>query len=359
MHIMKLFLTGGFLGSGKTTAIRQACKALLQKGIKVAVITNDQGTRLVDTGFLNGSAIPVREVTNGCFCCHFHALQDNMLALLEQYQPGVIFAESVGSCTDLVATVVKPLQQFHPRVAVSLSVFADATTLAPLLKGSRLFVDRVKYIYQKQLEEADLLILNKTDLLTAAQLEEAAQLLKNLYPDKPVLRQNAFDEQCIWNWIETAGNWKTEARKSLELDYEVYGAGEAELAWFDAALEIKSRTGKAMEEAYALINNIISRINRQALAIGHVKFLLDDGVRQTKVSITSHQSSGFLPEEAGAAKVAMLINARVQAAPGQVEEIVVHSLDWLRLQTGCVIVERTHAAFQPGYPKPTYRIVYD
>lgn len=40
---MKLFLIGGFLGSGKTTAIQQACVELLKEEIKVGVITNDQG----------------------------------------------------------------------------------------------------------------------------------------------------------------------------------------------------------------------------------------------------------------------------------------------------------------------------
>lgn len=49
--MIKWHLVGGFLGSGKTTAIIQACKRLLQTGQKVGVITNDQGKYLVDTAF--------------------------------------------------------------------------------------------------------------------------------------------------------------------------------------------------------------------------------------------------------------------------------------------------------------------
>ena len=48
-------LVGGFLGSGKTTAIRSACELLRQRGEAASVITNDQGTLLVDTAFLQGS----------------------------------------------------------------------------------------------------------------------------------------------------------------------------------------------------------------------------------------------------------------------------------------------------------------
>jgi G3E family GTPase len=45
---MKLFLIGGFLGSGKTTAIVNACQHLIKKDQRVAVITNDQGDQQVD-----------------------------------------------------------------------------------------------------------------------------------------------------------------------------------------------------------------------------------------------------------------------------------------------------------------------
>ncbi|GEM_PF-1067620 len=54
---MKLFLTGGFLGSGKTTAIREACAVLLQDRTRAAVITNDQGQQLVDTEFIKANDI--------------------------------------------------------------------------------------------------------------------------------------------------------------------------------------------------------------------------------------------------------------------------------------------------------------
>ncbi len=54
---MKLFLMGGFLGSGKTTAIQQAC-LLLQKEVRVGVITNDQGVQLVDRAFLQNMEVP-------------------------------------------------------------------------------------------------------------------------------------------------------------------------------------------------------------------------------------------------------------------------------------------------------------
>src|SRR5512142_726693 len=104
-----LHLVGGFLGSGKTTAIINAAKRLIAQGRRVGVITNDQGKYLVDTAFFRLESIPALEVTGGCFCCNYDDLKGRLAQLIASAGPEVIFAESVGSCADIVATVVKPL----------------------------------------------------------------------------------------------------------------------------------------------------------------------------------------------------------------------------------------------------------
>lgn len=356
---MKIFLAGGFLGSGKTTAIQQACYQLLEKKTKVGVITNDQGSQLVDTEFIKSFNIPTLEVTDGCFCCNYDKLDSSIKTLLEIHHPEIIFAESVGSCTDLVATVIKPLLKFHPEIKVILSVFADAAALPMLIKGSRLFVDSVNYIYKKQLEEADLLVVNKIDLLSAKQLEEVKQLLKSLYPDKTVLYQNSLNSDNIARWIEALDNFQTTPKKSLELDYDTYGAGEAELAWFDSEIEIRSNSENAVNEAYELITNIHSKIKEQNLSIGHLKFLVNDGERKEKVSFTYGclDKSAFESSGLDADKVNLLINARVQTNPDQLRTIVATAIRELQRQTDCKVKERKIAAFKPGYPKPTFRIL--
>lgn len=150
------------MGSGKTTAIRQACSSLRVKGKSVAVITNDQGTQLVDSGFMRAGNIPVCEVTGGCFCCNYPDLYQHIGFLANTAQPDALFAESVGSCTDLIATVVNPLRQRLPNLEIVVSIFVDARLLLNRLQETALpFDESVQYIYDKQLEEADLLLLNK------------------------------------------------------------------------------------------------------------------------------------------------------------------------------------------------------
>ncbi|HEU5054522.1 MAG TPA: GTP-binding protein, partial [Hanamia sp.] len=131
---MKIHLLSGFLGSGKTTAIHQACNYLKKEDVKAGVITNDQGMRLVDTGLFEKLNIANRQVSNGCFCCNYDHLEHGVHSLMAVDQPDVIFAESVGSCTDIVATVMNPLLQFHPRTAVTLTALVDVRLLQMLLK---------------------------------------------------------------------------------------------------------------------------------------------------------------------------------------------------------------------------------
>ncbi len=123
---MKLHLLSGFLGSGKTTAIQNAASYLLQKEVKAGVITNDQGTRLVDGDFFKSLELPGEQVVNSCFCCNYLELDRKIESLIKTHNVSTIFAESVGSCTDLVATIFNPLLQFRPQLQVTVSTFADA-----------------------------------------------------------------------------------------------------------------------------------------------------------------------------------------------------------------------------------------
>ena len=358
---MKLFLTGGFLGSGKTTAIQQACLQLMRKNIRVAAIMNDQGYQLVDSAFIKQSGIPTREVTNGCFCCNYDQLEQYIQSLYHDFKPEIIFAESVGSCADLVATITRPLVQFHPEIPVALSVFADAALLWSLMNGDSRFLDEsVRYIYKKQLEEADILVINKADLLSGADLEKVTETVMAEYPGKTLLLQNSLREVDIQNWISTMDNYQAaKSRKALIIDYDTYGEGEARLAWLDKRVTISSSHPPAAQVCADLINSIHEKIHRAGLPIGHIKFFIDDGSHQQKISYTTVAQRAIVPVDLKEKihDISLLINARVQTEPAMLEKIIHEAEKEIEERTGCAIITNTLSAFQPGYPKPTYRMV--
>jgi len=202
---MRIHLVGGFLGSGKTTAIVGASALLIEKGVSVGVVTNDQGRSLVDTELIASAGIPATEVTGGCFCCNFPALQEMIGRLERGTRPGVIFAEPVGSCTDLIATVLNPLLASNPtgRQIGRLSVFADIRLLRQRLFNRPLpFSKDVQYVFDTQIEEAEILVLNKSDLLPPDAARETLQKAGERHPEKTLLLQSSLDARDLARWVD-------------------------------------------------------------------------------------------------------------------------------------------------------------
>lgn len=356
---MHVNILGGFLGSGKTTAINQASKLLQSAGKRVGVITNDQGTQLVDTAFINHNGIATKEVTGSCFCCNFEAFERNIAQLAEGFQADVIFAESVGSCTDLVSTILNPLSIYHQELKVTLSVFADAAMLPVLIGQSKLFKDSVNYIYKKQLEEADIIVVNKIDLLSSDRLIELQYLIKDKFPHKKIIYQNSLDEKSILQWLDQIGKFNYMAeRTSLTIDYDIYGEGEAALTWLDYLLIIQSddNTHKACE---LLMEQIYKQVNNYALPIGHLKFLITgkDLVRKISFTARSSQENEQKIDDWQENRVEMLINARIQCDPIVLKTIVNDALSTIETETNVQIELKAADVFLPGYPKPTHRII--
>jgi G3E family GTPase len=359
---MKIHLVGGFLGSGKTTAIANTCKILSDKGMTTSVITNDQGDYLVDSRFIQLSGIPNAEVTGGCFCCNYNQLDTQINNLIHNNNPSVIFAEFVGSCTDLVATVLKPLLEYRGtrNEQVTFSSFVDAQLLLMHLRGQKMpFGFETNYIWEKQIEEAEILIINRIDLLSEEDLNELRQLTSGLYSEKDLIFQNSLDPSSLFRWIEVLDK-QSEKRdhKSIEIDYETYGKGEANLAWLDEEIEISSSDCSSLEKAYCFIKNLSDDIHRKSLPVGHLKFYMSYNDKALKISYTTIADKTFnIPElHEKSCKLDLLVNARIQTSPEELKQILFKNLRDLKATKGVTVNEKFLSYFQPGFPNPVHRL---
>ncbi|HLF34243.1 MAG TPA: GTP-binding protein [Cyclobacteriaceae bacterium] len=360
---MIIHIVGGFLGSGKTTGIISAVKILQGRGVKVSVITNDQGNSLVDSNLMKGSGISFAEVTGGCFCCNYEQLEKNIDFLKKSTGADVIFAESVGSCTDLVATVLKPLMKFRGNEIKNLtfSSFIDSQLLLHYIENASLpFSTDTSYIWHKQLEESDILILNKTDLLNKAEIQKLRDWVKSGIPsDRQILYMNSLETGSVNVWVGAIGYMSMLGkRKSLDIDYNVYGAGEANLAWLDEEIEISSNDGSALMVAHKLIYRLANSIHMNGLPIGHLKFLLNYNGLTDKISYTAVLNRNMLKisTPARSDEVRLLVNARVQTSPEILKSIVESVISPFKSESDIEITEKNVSDFKPGFPKPTHRI---
>src|SRR5215212_8642041 len=237
---IRFIMLGGFLGAGKTTTIARLARHYQARGKKVGIVTNDQATDLVDTNSLRAQGFDVGEVPGACFCCNFNKLTETVEQLEKSARPDIVLAEPVGSCTDLVATVVRPLQQLFS------STF-DVTPYAVLLKpshGGRIlkgmekggFSPQAAYIFKKQLEEADVIVVNRIDELSAADAKSLSGLLASQYPSTPVLQMSAKTGAgfgALVEFVEQRGRF---GQRLMDVDYDTYAIGEAELGWLNSSL---------------------------------------------------------------------------------------------------------------------------
>lgn len=360
---ISLHVVGGFLGSGKTTAIIGAAKALLAQGQRVGVVTNDQGRYLVDTAFFRSAMVPAVEVAGGCFCCNYDDLDAQLAQLTATAHPDVIFAESVGSCADVVATVVKPLLILRVEPSVrpkSFSVFADARLLRRrLLDLPMPFSEDVVYLFDKQIEEAGLIVVNKRDLLTPDHLDELRSLTAARFPSKSLRFQNSLEVAEVAGWLSDleAGRAAPPAA-ALEIDYGRYGAGEASLAWLDETLHLTVPEGRGRGIVLMLIERIRAALAHGDLAIGHLKFMVAAGDVKAKVSFPTlaiQEWSRQVPDLPGG-EVALLVNARVEGAASDLQDIVSAAVAGVVEQTEITCKIGEVSSFHPAQPRPTYRI---
>src|SRR2546430_15462489 len=106
-------MVGGFLGAGKTTTLARLARHYLSRGRRVGLVPNDQAQDLVDTNSLRAQGFAVEEVIGPPSCSRFDAYVTKFGRLQDGRRPDVLLAEPVGSCTDLVATVVQPLRDLY------------------------------------------------------------------------------------------------------------------------------------------------------------------------------------------------------------------------------------------------------
>jgi G3E family GTPase len=225
-----IVFVGGFLGAGKTTLILAAARELKRRGMRCAAILNDQSDALVDTQLAELQGVPSGEVTAGCFCCRLSDLTAQLEAMLA-HAPDVIFAEPVGSCTDISATVLHPLLAQHDLYRLApFTVLVDPQRAEALMQTG---VDaNIAFLFHKQLQEADLVCVTKSDL--RAKLPELGT---------PHVRQiSARTGQGVAAWLDEVLAGELSAQKDvLDIDYERYALAEAALAWLNFRAVFESR----------------------------------------------------------------------------------------------------------------------
>jgi Ni2+-binding GTPase involved in maturation of urease and hydrogenase len=362
MKRARFVMVGGFLGAGKTTTLARLGRHYLERGQKVGLVTNDQAADLVDTHSLRSQGFPVEEIAGACFCCRFNDLVGAVGALEANERPDVILAEPVGSCTDLVATVVQPLKDLYRQrfeVAPYPVLFKPSHGLRILREeGGAGFSPKAAYIFRKQLEEADAIVVNRIDELSPAQLDELADLVAGQFPGVPLLRMSAKTGQgfgALAELLDQQGNF---GRRILDIDYDTYAEGEAELGWLNCLAQVRAAAPLNVDDLLLdVVRRLQASLAAEAAEIAHLKVIgLADGAFGVANLVSSKtQPELSLRSHASAKEFELIVNARVAMDPLKLTEHVRRAVDeGGRARQAAVDLGKTQS-FRPGRPQPTHR----
>ncbi|MGB0588619.1 MAG: CobW family GTP-binding protein [Myxococcota bacterium] len=200
-HVPKVHLICGFLGVGKTTALR-ALAAKRPPEERWAILVNEVGMIDVDGALLNATeatlGVQIETLPGGCICCTSQApFRDAVAMTLRATSPHRLFIEPTG--------LAAPKSLLS---ALSEGEFAETVALGTVvtLVDPRRFLEpalRAHPVFEEQIEVADVLVANRSDLATDAQLEQFLREADTLRPPKAVIAARSHGDLEL-SWFDAA-----------------------------------------------------------------------------------------------------------------------------------------------------------
>ncbi|HOD92515.1 MAG TPA: GTP-binding protein [Clostridia bacterium] len=363
MEKTKVAVIGGFLGSGKTTLILNIAKNLIKKGKSVGIVTNDQGSDLIDARFLKDNGLDVVSVKGKCFCCFFDELASKLDQFKKKKAVDVLLLEPVGSAINLVATIFKPfvnnksvmLQSFNEGFALSpLVVLADPKRVKHLMlsDSNSEYSTPISYLFSKQLEEADLILINKKDTIRDNEQRELVEFLKRKYKNTSVKCISAIQNEYVEEITHLIINGTFVSKAGIDVDYNKFKSIEASLGWLNSNAFVRYDQDV---DVNSLMDEYMKTVKKELVISGchiaHMKCyaIADDDFY--KASITSNDDEISINSEMTLKHDAfnIIINARIISSPDVLKHIFENNLKII-FHPQSVNTE----SFSPKYPKPDH-----
>ena len=170
----KIDIFSGFLGAGKTTLIRKRI-AEAYAGEKLVLIENEFGEIAIDGGFLKDAGVEITEMNSGCICCTLVGdFTKALKKVMDDFAPDRILIEpsGVGKLSDVARAVER----------VDGAVIGSRVTVVDAGKA-KMYMRNFGEFFNDQVENADLIVLSRTDIVPAEKVVAASELLRTLNPD--------------------------------------------------------------------------------------------------------------------------------------------------------------------------------
>jgi hypothetical protein len=263
-----------------------------------------------------------------------------------------------------VAAVANPIKiQYRDAFRFApFSIMVDPERVRSLILNETQtdFPEDVAYLFGKQLEEADTIVLNKVDLLTEKETYRLLAAIGERYPQKKLMAVSAKDGTGMDEWLEDLISGRPGANTVLrQIDYDRYARAEAVLGWLNAAVKLQSDRGfDAGQLMISLATRLRDRFKIEKGEIGHLKFVLTSSGKSMWANLTHLAAEPTVGGEKldRLPRGTLIINARVKLEPEDLETIVRDCLDAVSRDMSVRSEIDDLQCFSPAYPEPPHII---
>jgi G3E family GTPase len=217
MSAIPFTVIGGFLGAGKTTLLNHVLTSA--NGVRYAVLVNDFGAINIDEGLIASHQGETIALANGCICCSmangFMTAMLNLMQRADGFDHIVVEASGVSN-PERIMDFARLDPDLHEDAII---ILADALNLPIQLNDSYL-----SEVLKQQINSADIIILNKIDLVGASELAALQEQLKNINPHAPVLveRIDSLPLELILNCSKTRPLQAHSNSRQNQLEHDIH-----------------------------------------------------------------------------------------------------------------------------------------
>lgn len=279
---MKCIIIGGFLGSGKTTTIRKLVEYLGIKGQRTAIIVNEIGEIGIDGDTISEGGVETREITSGCVCCTLRiSMEYTLRSLMSSYSPDTIIIEPTG------IAFPRQIKSNIQSMNIPEITFAPIVNLVDPCRLGQDTGDLQNFV-RNQIEDAEVLGINKVDLIGPEKLFETCLLLRRLNSKARIVHFSAREAgenlEKLFSLIGKNNQSKTisEARNSVEMSGVSAYSTEFEITSQEIPLETAVSVSEQILDS---IRNRITQLNPEFT--GHIKLSFAHKENFVKGSVTS------------------------------------------------------------------------
>jgi G3E family GTPase len=230
------------------------------------------------------------------------------------------------------------------------------------LEEGRRFSDKVLYVYGKQLEEADVLVVNKIDMVGPARLAMLRTALRERYPHTVLFDVSAKTGAGLEPWFAHVLASDDESRANLDIDYDQYADGEAQLGWLNCTARLSGRPFDGNDWVARLVETLQRQLRQLDIEIAHLKITLTPAEHDRDLCVVNAVSTDAPPAnpfrlqdviDAGE----LIINLRAEGDPEVLRREAIGALTAQAANAGLDVTVEHVEHFRPGRPVPTHRVV--